>query len=115
MMDDRSQVAQQSRTVEVERGEVAGESNVSLLPSDALGDFRTRWERVQAQFVDDPRTAVKDAHQLVAEMFDRLTEGFGRQRDTLEATWSRGEDVSTEDLRVALQRYRSLFNRLLSA
>ena len=89
--------------------------DVELLPSDALNDFRTRWDRVQVMFVDEPRDAVQQAHDLVDEVVTRLTESFSKQREGLMGTWTRGEDVSTEDLRVALQRYRSFFDRLLSA
>jgi hypothetical protein len=66
-------------------------------------------------FVDDPRDAVENADALVAELMQRLADGFARERERLEGQWSRGEDVSTEDLRVVLQRYRSFFRRLLSA
>ena len=45
----------------------------------------------------------------------RLAESFAAERETLEGQWGRGEDVSTEDLRVTLQRYRGFFQRLLSA
>ena len=55
------------------------------------------------------------ADQLVAEIMQRLAESFARERSDLEQQWDRGEDVSTEDLRVALQRYRSFFQRLLAA
>ena len=78
-------------------------------------EFGTRWEAIQVKFVDDPRRAVEEADELVANVMQQLAEGFARERESLEGQWSRGEDVSTEDLRVALQRYRSFFQRLLSA
>jgi hypothetical protein len=78
-------------------------------------DLRTRWEEIQTRFVDDPRQAVEDADALVAGVMKRMAEGFAQAREQLEGQWSRGEDVGTEDLRVALQRYRSFFQRLLSA
>lgn len=90
------------------------DGNVELLPASELEGFRSRWDRVQVEFVDRPREAVQSAHDLVDEVVDTLTKSFSAQRADLESTWSRGGDVSTEDLRVALQRYRSLFNRLLS-
>src|SRR4051812_15472889 len=83
------------------------------LLSDA-GGFQARWEEIQVRFVDEPRGAVEDADALVATVMQRLAEGFAQERDRLEAQWGRGEDISTEDLRVALQRYRSFFRRLLS-
>jgi hypothetical protein len=64
--------------------------------------------------VDEPRHAVEQADSLVAEMMQHLAQLFADERSKLEAQWTRGEDVSTEDLRVALQRYRSFFDRLLS-
>lgn len=88
--------------------------DIELLPSDKLEDFRGRWQRVQVLFVDQPRDAVQQAHDLVDQVVDSLTQSFGKQREGLMGTWSRGDDVSTEDLRLALQRYRSFFDRLLS-
>ena len=89
------------------------EQNVDVLPNNMLETFRKRWSDVQAGFVDDPKSAVENADQLVEETVRRLTETFARERENLEQMWSRGEQVSTEDLRLALQRYRSFFNRLL--
>jgi hypothetical protein len=77
-------------------------------------DFQRRWEQIQGRFVDEPRGAVEDADALVATVMQRLAEGFAVERERLEAQWGRGEDISTEDLRVSLQRYRSFFQRLLS-
>jgi hypothetical protein len=81
--------------------------------SDADG-FRARWHEVQAAFVDDPQAAVKQADGLVAETMKRLAQMFAEEREQLESQWSSGGDVDTEALRVALQRYRSFFDRLLS-
>jgi hypothetical protein len=86
-----------------------------LLPSEDLGGFRTRWEEIQVRFVDEPRGAVQQADALVEELARRLTDSFARERGELESRWDRGDEVSTEDLRVALQRYRSFFDRLLAA
>lgn len=77
--------------------------------------FSDRWTTVQAAFVDDPRDAVKEADTLVAELMKRLAETFSAERSRLESQWDNDEDVSTEDLRISLQRYRSFFDRLLSA
>ena len=76
-------------------------------------ELRHRWERVQEQFVDEPKHAVQDADALVAETIQSLAETFSSARGALEDRWSRGDDVSTEDLRITLQQYRSFFNRLL--
>lgn len=80
-----------------------------------VNDFRTRWNDVQAGFVDSPRHAVEQADQLVANVMERITSGFAQERSSLEKQWDRGDNVSTEDLRVALQRYREFFGRLLTA
>jgi len=90
------------------------EPNAPLFHDDEGRGFRTRWEGIQTGFVDEPRTAVEQADALVVEMLKRLTDGFGNERAKLESQWSRGQDVSTEDLRIALKRYRSFFERLLS-
>jgi hypothetical protein len=81
--------------------------------TDAKG-FRTRWESLQVTFVDEPRRSVEQADSLVAEAIKRLAEVFADERQKLEGQWDRGDNVSTEDLRLALQRYRAFFGRLLS-
>lgn len=86
-----------------------------LLPSDQSERFTMRWQEIQSSFVDEPRDAVAEADALVADLMQRLAAGFSNERERLEAQWDQGEDVSTEDLRVALTRYRSFFDRLLSA
>lgn len=77
-------------------------------------DFRSRWTSVQSGFVDEPRNAVEQADGLVAEMIKQLATVFANERTKLEEQWGRGDDIDTEDLRVALRRYRSFFDRLLS-
>jgi hypothetical protein len=86
-----------------------------LFDDDELGTYRTRWDEVQARFVDDPRGTVKDADALVNDVMQQLTQTFTNERSSLESQWSEGKDASTEDLRVAMQRYRSFFARLLAA
>src|SRR5215831_9764878 len=76
---------------------------------------RQRWDTIQTGFVDEPRRAVQDADGLVAQTMKRVAEVFAQERSTLEKQWTHGENVSTEDLRVALKRYRSFFDRLLAA
>lgn len=88
--------------------------NTPLFPTEELGDMRNRWDAVQAAFVDEPRRAVEQADGLVAFAMKRLAEVFSEERSKLEKQWDRGDNVSTEDLRIALQRYRSFFHRLLS-
>jgi pullulanase/glycogen debranching enzyme len=85
-----------------------------LLAGDQVGDFQDRWQQIQTQFVDEPRRSVEQADGLVAELMQRLAQTFSEERSNLESQWDRGDDVSTEDLRVALQRYRSFFERLLA-
>ena len=93
----------------------AGTDHEPLFPNDQGERFTSRWQEIQTSFVDQPRDAVADADSLVADLMQRLAAGFSQERERLEAQWGRGDDVSTEDLRVALTRYRSFFDRLLSA
>ena len=87
----------------------------ALFQRDENAAVQGRWEAIQTGFVDEPRQTVEQADELVAEVMKRLAESFAAERERLERQWGRGEDVSTEDLRVALQRYRDFFQRLLSA
>ena len=90
------------------------EERAPLFPEAEARDFRSRWDGIQASFVDEPRRAVEQADSLVATAMQRLAEQFAEERSRLESQWDKGDDVSTEDLRIALQRYRSFFGRLLS-
>lgn len=87
---------------------------MDLFPDEELVGYRTRWESIQTGFVDQPRAAVEQADELVSQVVTRLTEVFTRERSRLEGQWTKGDNVSTEDLRIALTRYRSFFQRLLS-
>ena len=90
------------------------ERSTPLFAGNETDDFRRRWADVQTGFVDEPRQAVERADALVAVAIKRLAEIFANERSTLEQQWARGNDVSTEDLRVALRKYRGFFDRLLS-
>ena len=94
--------------------DVSGEEQTPLLSMNESNNLRRRWDEIQVGFVDEPRRCVEQADNLVAEAMKRLAETFADERAKLEAQWDRGGDVSTEDLRLALRRYRSFFNRLLS-
>lgn len=85
-----------------------------LLPENEIAELRRQWDTIQTGFVDEPRRAVEQADGLVASAMKRLAEVFAAERAQLESQWDRGDDVSTEDLRLALQRYRTFFGRLLS-
>jgi len=89
-------------------------SAAPLFPDTELQNFRTRWDQVQTSFVDEPRQAVQQADSLVANVVTRIAEQFSAERAQLEKQWDRGDDVSTEDLRQTLRRYRSFFDRLLT-
>ena len=90
-------------------GEVA-----PLFPDDQLQDLQARWNDIQTGFVDEPRSAVQRADSLVASTMQQLAEAFSKERSKLEQQWDRGDNISTEDLRMAFQRYRSFFQRLLA-
>ena len=85
-----------------------------LLVGEDADAFGERWQQIQAEFVDSPRDAVQAADALVQDVLHRVTRSFADERRSLEAQWDSGDDASTEDLRVALQRYRAFFGRLLS-
>jgi hypothetical protein len=85
-----------------------------MFSADEASGFRTRWEAVQTGFVDEPRKAVEEADALVAQVIKRLSEVFADERTNLEHQWDQGDQISTEDLRIALRKYRSFFDRLLS-
>jgi len=98
-----------------------GEPNVAheegpgpLLPGDLVQQLRSRWDQVQTGFVDEPRAAVQQADELVAQAMKHIAESFSGERGRLEQQWDRGDDVNTEDLRQALRKYRAFFQRLLS-
>ena len=101
-------------TATPEAGTAGAASPGPLLASQDAEGFRARWTDVQNGFVDAPRRAVEAADALVAEVMQHLAKTFADERSSLEAHWDQGDDVSTEDLRTAFQRYRSFFERLLS-
>lgn len=89
-------------------------NEAALFEPAALSQFNARWSEIQTGFVDEPRRAVQQADALVSDVIKRIADSFGSERAGLERQWDRGDDVSTEDLRQALQRYRSFFSRLLT-
>jgi hypothetical protein len=91
-----------------------GNGHAPLFDQSETGSLRSRWQEIQGGFVDEPRTSVRQADELVASTMKRLAEVFANERSRLESEWSRGEEVSTEDLRQVLRRYRSFFDRLLT-
>jgi hypothetical protein len=90
------------------------EESGPLFPGDEANRLWARWNAIQAEFVDEPRQSVEQADHLVAGTMKLLAEIFAKERSKLESQWDRGENVSTEDLRQNLRRYRSFFSRLLS-
>jgi hypothetical protein len=99
------------------QGSLAADSRprASLLEDDELQNITMRWKDIQAEFVDEPEQAVQEADALVAELMQRLATMFATERADLEQRWAGGHEVSTEDLRQGLRRYRSFFERLLAA
>lgn len=96
------------------REQVREEEPSHLLADDFVAGLRSRWDQVQTAFVDEPRAAVQQADELVAQAMKRLAEVFAEERARLEQQWDRGDNVNTEDLRIALKKYRTFFQRLLS-
>jgi hypothetical protein len=122
VIDPSSHLEEQQveRRAEIENlpAETAGreilESDGPLFPDEEMQAFRRRWDGVQTSFVDEPRQAVQQADSLVANVVQRIAEQFSAEREQLEKQWDSGSDVSTEDLRQAMKRYRSFFDRLLT-
>jgi len=121
LVDERAGVVDMSREraggVHTSREEHAAADTSrrgALFHDEEAGGFRSRWDAIQTGFVDEPRAAVEQADALVAQVVSRVVQVFGEQRTTLEHQWDRDRDVSTEDLRLALTRYRAFFDRLLS-
>jgi hypothetical protein len=107
-----------ARRESMDRGEPAPASHdddraVAMYSDEQVRELRGRWDQIQAAFVDEPRGAVERADGLVADAISKLADGFARTRGELEEQWKRGGEVSTEELRQALMRYRSFFTRLL--
>jgi hypothetical protein len=99
-----------------QQGTIGDETaDAGFLPEDRMASLRDQWNDVQAGFVDNPQDAVQQAHRLVTQLVDDLVQTFTNERTTLENQWKSGGNADTETLRVALQRYRSFFNRLLGA
>jgi hypothetical protein len=113
--DDRAtstrELAKDLERPRIDKADQAG--TTALFPENESRDFQKRWTDIQTAFVDEPRRAVERADELVAEVIKRLADSFAQERSRLEGQWGRGDNVSTEDLRVALQRYRAFFDRLL--
>jgi hypothetical protein len=99
---------------EVSTGPGAGPAREPLLAPEEGQRFEARWTDVQNGFVDAPRRAVEEADTLVAELMQHLARTFADERSRLEGQWDRGDEVSTDELRVAFQRYRVFFARLLA-
>jgi hypothetical protein len=115
---ERSRERDEADDVRNDADDDSGGSEASegpLLPREQSERLVGRWQEIQAGFVDEPRESVAQADALVADLMQRLAAGFSNAREGLEAQWGRGDDVSTEDLRIALTRYRAFFDRLLSA
>lgn len=94
--------------------ERAERDQTPLFNGESTQDFRAQWQTIQAGFVDEPRASVEQADELVAQIMQRLAQSFSEQRSELEKQWDASEEISTEDLRLALRRYRSFFERLLA-
>jgi hypothetical protein len=106
--------AAEREPIERQTQDRAPSNNTPLFVETEAGGFRDRWTDIQASFVDEPRNAVEQADTLVAEVMQRLAQVFADERQRLEQQWDRGSDTDTEELRQALRRYRSFFDRLLS-
>ena len=118
MPTDQREVSRDRETPETTNKIVAvtkeGEALAPLFPAAVADDFRSRWSAVQGSFVDDPGQAVRHGDELVAEVLKSLADSFSSERAKVEGQENQTGKTSTEDLRIALRRYRSFFERLLS-
>ncbi|CAN5238053.1 hypothetical protein BH09ACT13_BH09ACT13_16280 [soil metagenome] len=111
-----AELADRGKEAESEESEPTEEGGREpLFGGEDADRFREKWQGIQGLFVDEPRRAVEEGDALVATLMQRLAETFADERASLEEQWGQDDDVSTEDLRVALQRYRNFFDRMLSA
>ena len=108
--NDRERIAEP----QVEEREGMDDRPMPIFAGGEADGYRTRWDAVQTGFVDEPRKAVQEADALVDVVIKRLSDVFAAERTSLENQWSKGDEASTEDLRLALRKYRSFFERLLS-
>lgn len=107
-------VGEPAREPDPQAARQTADNDAALFDRDATKDYQDRWLVIQTEFVDEPRQAVEKAESLVGEVVQALTDSFAREHRDMEARWSGDREVSTEDLRLAIRRYRSFFNRLLS-
>jgi hypothetical protein len=96
------------------RSQKADSNGGVLFEEGEISRLRSRWADIQSGFVDEPRQAVKEADGLVVDLTTRLTEMFAAERAGLERQWDSKNEVTTEDLRIALKRYHAFFDRLLA-
>ena len=86
-----------------------------LFSADDRIRFGRRWRDIQSCFIDDPRQAVDSADTLVVDMMDHIGDRIAAHRSALTRQRDGEGTADTEDLRLAIRRYRALFHRLLSA
>jgi len=114
-MNQNANAPREAPDAQFRPGSTSGDGHGTMLfPETEAERFRNQWNNIQAEFVDEPRQAVERADALVSDAMKRLTDMFASERASLEGQWDRGDKITTEDLRVALQRYRGFFDRLLS-
>jgi hypothetical protein len=112
--DDLRQPVAEQRAPAERAGRAQDESLDPLFSAEAARDFRASWDAVQIGFVDDPKQAVRQADELVRQVLENLKQTFSNERGAIDGNTDAADQASTEHLRMALRRYRSFFQRLLS-
>lgn len=102
------------RTQSDREEEIEDDYLISFLSDGETEEIKSRWRKIQTQFVDEPRTSVDRAESLIEEVMNKLMQKFANERDMLDSSAESGEELTTEDLRVALRRYRAFLQRLLT-
>ena len=114
VMSDEHVAGTRASDARTGEGQMQSEPLAALFAPEVAGDFQSRWDAVQIGFVDDPGEAVRKADELVAQVMKSLAESFANERERIESQLDQSDSESTENMRVALRRYRSFFQRLLS-
>jgi hypothetical protein len=104
----------EEKTTDISNAAESELGKITSLLSNESEELRSRWTSIQAQFVDQPCTSIEQADALIADAIERLSKALGIQQSQLRERWLNHDDVSTEELRLTLQEYRTFLNNLFS-
>lgn len=85
-----------------------------LMSRDDQDELSQRMRQAVTDFVESPRRAVEEADSTFDRIVSGLTDALTERRRALRAGWQEQDtEAQTEELRIALQRYRDLSEQLL--